>query len=1029
VAAAGRKKQDDISARKLAKKSLKSSVGLLRFIGKPFYFTVYATLYVAYITGYATRLFLTYILITYIPKGLRRLIEGIKFDLYKLHKLFTKLFPEPPSIKPGVYITASKAKGIIFRSKKGLSFPFAKKVSHTYKLTRIIALYTLINALSLLIFLQTLLSLIAINIKYALRKVILSLIDRIKEILDTAASTIAKGGVKFRLTAKSVKDNFYKSSKTKSKEVKKAINNLKKAKPQIRLPEISPTFNRALVHLKNLKVGYTKAVTNTKLTLLKLRLKASAIKPQAPRIKFPRISKLKILSSIFVFMFSIGLITASLYWYFILRDLPSPQQLTRRQVDVSTKIYDRNGVLLYTIYKDQNRTPVPLQDIPNNVKLATIAIEDAEFYTHPGFSIRGISRALIKNIERKELTGGSTITQQLVKNALLTPEKTIVRKLKEVTLAIQVEINYSKDEILEMYLNEVSYGGTAYGIQEAARTYFDKDVKDLTLAEAALLAGLPKSPTAYSPFGPNKDASLARQKEVLNLMKINGFISEKAMKSALNQKLTFANKRTNIKAPHFVMYVRENLEQEYGENVVERSGLDVITTLDYRIQELAERVVKEEVNSLAGLHVTNGAAIVLHPATGEILAMVGSKDYFDYEDDGNVNVTTSPRQPGSSIKVVNYAYALSHGYTPATIVKDIPTTFHVEGQPPYSPKNYEGEFRGNLTLRSAFAESRNVPAVRVLASYGVYKMFDMGRKMGITTWNNPSQYGLSLTLGGGEVKLIDLAQVYATVANYGKKPPITSVLSIKNYQDKKIETNACAQKDKPAFIALAEKFSSRAIASESATNLGSTENMSTNCGEQILDPRVAYLITDILKDNDARSPSFGRNSVLVIPNHKEIAVKTGTSNNLRDNLTIGYNQKYLVAVWVGNNDNSPMSRIASGVTGASSIFNKIMSTLVAEDENHDWVVPPGLTKQVICPYTGTLSCSGCPKKEEWFLEENKPDRVCSPEWFEKKDGEEKDSKNNNDTKPAESIYYQDFYQLLDGNSNLIINQDRSKRLQ
>lgn len=708
-----------------------------------------------------------------------------------------------------------------------------------------------------------------------------------------------------------------------------------------------------------------------RLFILKLKLNFLAFQNRYPKPKLPKFTLLRILSILLLLTFLTGFAGGVVFWHFILRNLPSPHELTSRKQKVSTKIYDRHGTLLYNIYKDQNRTPVHLSDIPIQVKLATIAIEDAEFYSHPGFSIKGITRAFVKNFKENKLTGGSTITQQLIKNTLLSPEKTYIRKIKEVTLAIQVELTFSKDEILEMYLNEVSYGGTAYGIQEASRTYFGKDIKNLSLAEAALLAGLPKSPTEFSPYGTNPDLALTRQKEVLKLMEINGFITPEQRKTAEDENIKYADQKTDIKAPHFVMWVRQILEDKYGKSVIDSGGLEIITTLDFSIQTLAEKVVSEELEKLAKLNVKNSAVLVLNPKTGEILAMVGSKDYFDTQNDGNVNVTIRPRQPGSSIKIINYAYALSNGMNTATIIPDIPTTFVVEGQPPYTPKNYEGNFRGNLTLRSALAESRNIPAVRVLASYGVDKMVALGQKMGITNWQDPANYGLSLTLGGGDVKLIDLSQVYATIANYGEKNPITPVLSIKDTQGNIVEKFNCESPDKTLIA--------KVSASDSAFN---TKVNEVSCaGEQVIDPRIAYLLTDILKDNVARSPTFGTNSLMIIPNHKEVAVKTGTSNNLRDNLTIGYNQDYLVAVWVGNNDNSPMSRIASGVTGATPIWNKIMTALLTKSDNHDWIVPEKLIKASICPITGTLACQGCPSKIEWFLEENKPTTACNPEWF------------------------------------------------
>jgi 1A family penicillin-binding protein len=704
--------------------------------------------------------------------------------------------------------------------------------------------------------------------------------------------------------------------------------------------------------LKRPKIDWTKVRLGARLTGLRLRLrlvKAAAVKLRRPRFRLR-------LPVFFLAAVSVPAFLVFAFWLVFIKDLPHPKELTTREIEVSTKIYDRNGVLLYKIFKDQNRTPVPLGEIPLHVRLATLAIEDAEFYQHPGFSLRGILRAVVRNITKGELSGGSTITQQLVKNALLNPEKTFTRKVREMLLSIEVEATYSKDEILEMYLNEVSYGGTAYGIQEAARVYFGKDVGSLTLSEAALLAGLPKSPTKFSPFGPNPQAAFERQREVLRLMAVNKFITHEEARRAMEEKITFAPNRTDIKSPHFVMYVRDQLVERYGEEVVETGGLEVITTLDYDVQKLAEEVVKSEIDKLARLNVTNGAVVVLSPQTGEILAMVGSKDYFDTEHDGNVNVTTSLRQPGSSIKIVNYAQALSNGYTAASILADTPVTFSVPGQPPYSPKNYDGAFRGNLTLRSALAESRNVPAVKVLASYGVTKMIEMGTKMGITTWTDPSRYGLSLTLGGGDVKLIDLARAYATVANFGKRPELSAIQKITNYKGKVLDHHSCL--------------------TDSAVVKVEAAGTRPPCFEQVLDSRVAFILTDVLRDNTARSPAFGSFSQLVIPGRSDIAVKTGTSNDLKDNLTIGYNQKYLVAVWVGNNDAAPMARIASGVTGAAPIWNRILSALVAGTPEEQWSPPAGLEQVQICSLTGTLPCEGCPSRNEWFLSENKPSKTC-----------------------------------------------------
>jgi 1A family penicillin-binding protein len=624
---------------------------------------------------------------------------------------------------------------------------------------------------------------------------------------------------------------------------------------------------------------------------------------------------------IILFVFIPILLTT--FYLLVLRDLPSPSELTTRQIDVSTKIYDKNNTLLYTIYKNKNRTPVKLSQIPTNLRMATLAAEDAEFYNHIGFSVRGTLRALYKNISQGKLEGGSTITQQLVKNALLSSEKTYVRKIRELILSVGVEFTFTKDQILEMYLNEVSYGGTIYGIQEASLHYFGKNAKDLTLAESALIAGLPQSPTKYSPFGDHPDLTFSRQREVLHLMVVNKFISKEQEEEALSERVTFYPNKQNIEAPHFVMYVREKLIEQFGEEMVLKGGLTVKTTLDLNIQKLAENVAREEIAKLKNLNVGNTGIVVLDPKNGDILAMVGSVDYFDTKSGGNVNVTTRLRQPGSSIKVVNYAEALSNGLTLSSIIDDSPISFNVAGQKPYAPKNYDGTYKGKITIRQALAQSRNIPAVKILASIGVNKMIDLGQKMGITTWNDRSRFGLSLTLGGGETKLLDMAEVYSVIANNGIKNDVRAITEVKNYNNKNLfSINKFDQIKKP-----------------------------------IIDPRIAFLLIDVLKDNISRSPAFGTNSKLVVANHPEVAVKTGTSNDLKDNLTIGFNKDYLVAVWVGNNNGSPMSRIASGITGAAPIWNKIISSLLSDKTSMEWPIPAGMVYK---------ECYG---RNEWFLEE------------------------------------------------------------
>jgi 1A family penicillin-binding protein len=727
-------------------------------------------------------------------------------------------------------------------------------------------------------------------------------------------------------------------SKNKPRAKKKKVEAKKKGKifvikfPKFTFPKIKfPKTQLPKVSLPKVKLpsfGNVFKLEGLRISLFELKI-ISKIKKLFVR-KITRFQKLQLKTRIRFFVLFLILISFVSYFYFaIIRTLPSPKNLTDIQPQVSTKIYDRNGNLLYKIYKDQNRTLVSLSQIPIHVRLATLAAEDAEFYSHPGFSVRGIVRAFFQDIQTGSLQGGSTITQQLVKNVLLSPEKTITRKIKEVVLSIEVETTYTKDQILEMYLNQISYGGTAYGIEAASEQYFGKSVEKISLAEAAFLVGLTKSPTSYSPYGQNPEAGFNRQREILHLMTVNKFITQEQETSAVKEELVFLPQGTEIKAPHFVMYIRQILVDKYGEEMVEKGGLEVVTSLDMSIQETAERIVKAEVDSLKRLNVGNGDALVLNPQTGEILSMVGSANYFDTNNDGQVNVTLRLRQPGSSIKVVNYAYALSHGYTPASIINDSPITYVTPGSAPYSPVNYDGQFVGNVSLRSALAQSRNIPAVKILASYGVSNMVTQGKSMGITSWDDPSKFGLSLTLGGGAVTALDLSKVYSVLANYGKLPDIMPILQIKDYKGKVLEKNSPNTK-------------------------------------QVLDSKVAFTITDILKDNNARAPEFGLNSALVVKNHPEVAVKTGTSNSLRDNWTAGYNQNYLVVTWVGNNDNSPMSRVASGITGASPIWNKIMSTLLADQPSVDWKAPDGVVK---------INCLG---KGEWFLDGSVPENYCKP---------------------------------------------------
>jgi len=601
---------------------------------------------------------------------------------------------------------------------------------------------------------------------------------------------------------------------------------------------------------------------------------------------------------------SLVFIFVPLLLFVFVEALPSPNELVLRQIPQTTKIYDRNRTLLYQIYAQQNRTLVPLSDIPKSLVRATIAIEDKDFYSHPGFDLIAIARATVSNLSNEGgLQGGSTITQQLIKSALLNPEKTFLRKIKEVIIAFLAERIYTKDEILEMYFNQIPYGGTAWGVESAAHLYFGKGVKDLDLAQSALLAGLPGAPSLYSPFGEDKQFWKKRQSAVLRKMAEVGYISEREMQEALTEEMILEREQTPLKAPHFVMYVRDLLIKKYGLPLVERGGLSVVTSLDFSLQEKAQKIVDEEVEKNEFLNLSNGAALITNPANGDILAMVGSRNFYD-PDGGNVNVTTSLRQPGSSIKIITYAGALSKGYTPATILDDTPIAFRDQWGNNYSPVNYDGQFHGRVPMRLALANSFNIPAVRVLNSIGIPTMMNLARRMGITTWNNPNRYGLSLTLGSAEVRMTDMATVYATLANGGIRVDINPVLKITDYKGSVLE-----EKEKEEY------------------------------GQRVLDEGVTFIISDILADNKSRSLEFGANSPLVIPN-KRVSVKTGTSDNKRDNWTIGYTKAQLVAVWVGNNDNSPMSQaLASGITGAAPIWNKITSLVLANSPSENVVIP------------------------------------------------------------------------------------------
>lgn len=648
---------------------------------------------------------------------------------------------------------------------------------------------------------------------------------------------------------------------------------------------------------------------------------------------FAKFAKLAFIGVIlfFVFLF-IGLPVLSL-------SLPSPDKIVRTQ-GFSTQILDRNGVVLYDVYANQNRQPVVLNDIPVFLRQATISIEDKNFYSHGGFDPVGIARGFLRIFITGRAAGGSTITQQLVKNALLTNDRTIIRKIKEFVLAVEIERKYSKDQILQMYLNEVPYGGTAWGTGAAAQTYFGKDVKDLDLIESAILAGMPQSPSTYSPYSATPKAYITRTKEVLRRMREDGYITadqEKSAGAALSG-VSFQPRGAGFNAPHFVQYVQSILEDRYGQAAVEQGGLKVVTTLDLELQKKAQTIVTDEIATVEKQHITNGAAVVLNPETGEILAMVGSKNFNATDYDGQVNVTTSLRQPGSSFKPFTYVTAFKKGYTPATLIMDVLTTFPGGvGQPDYKPVNYDEKYRGPIQVRFALANSINIAAVKMLAMVGIRDVLSTATDMGITTLpptqETLNRVGLSLTLGGGEVRLIDMADAYSAFVNKGYRIDPVAILKVTDVNGKVLEDNH-PQK-----------------------------------GRRVLTEGQAFLINSILSDNAARTPIFGPSSYLNIAN---TMVKTGTTNDKRDNWTIGGNDNLMVGVWVGNNDNTPMLNVASGVSGASPIWHDIIIAGLKGKPQVTFEKPDGVTQMDVDSVSGYPSHDSFPTRSEFFIKGTEP---------------------------------------------------------
>lgn len=616
-----------------------------------------------------------------------------------------------------------------------------------------------------------------------------------------------------------------------------------------------------------------------------------------------------------IVMLVLGFIGAGAALIFISTlNIPDLSAFEQRRVLQSTKIYDRTGeIVLYDLNQDVKRTVVPYEDISRHIKNASVAIEDDTFFSHWGFRPLAFARALWVNVTTGSYAqGGSTITQQVVKNALLSPKKTPTRKLKEIILALRLEQVLSKEEILWYYLNESPYGGTIYGVEEASRAFFGKSAADVDLAEAAYLAALPQAPTYYSPYGNHKDALEARKNRVLDRMLDLDFITQEEYDQAKAETVTFvADANTGIRAPHFVMYIREQLAERYGEEDLATRGLKVITTLDYTLQAEAEKIVKQYALENEGkFNASNAAVVAMDPKTGDILTMVGSRDYFDESIDGNYNIALAERQPGSSIKPFIYAQAFEKGYTPATTIFDVQTQFSTTCAPNnftsedgcYSPQNYDNYFRGPVSMRNALAQSLNIPAVKTLYLAGMQDSIKLARDAGLSTLTDWRRYGLTLVLGGGEVTLLDMTGAYGVLADEGVKKPTRGILRIEDAQGNILEESEPEPK-----------------------------------GEQVIDRDATLEISDILSDNVARTPLYGANSALYFGPDVDVAAKTGTTNDKRDAWIFGYTPNLVVGAWAGNNNNESMNEISGLII--SPLWRAVMDVALKDRPKESFASP------------------------------------------------------------------------------------------
>lgn len=650
-----------------------------------------------------------------------------------------------------------------------------------------------------------------------------------------------------------------------------------------------------------------------------------------------------------------GVAAAAAYSHYS-TDLPSPDRLQNRQMFRSTKILDRQGRLLYELFDPQagKRTSVKLSEVSQHVIQATIAIEDSTFYENLGFSPRAIARAALYNLQGEEITqGGSTITQQLIKQVLLTSEVTVDRKIREVLLAIQVNQVYSKDQIMEWYLNENNYGNMSYGIQAAAESYFGKSASELDLAEASMLAGIPQSPSLLSPVV-DSSAAKRRQRMVLDAMVRERMISEEQADAAFKKPLDFQPMKFGIEAPHFVMYIRSLLEQKFSPRVLYSGGLVVTTTLDLDMQHVAERIARAQVDKLKKSNIYNAALVALKPETGEIMAMLGSVDYFNQSISGQVNIATSERQPGSTFKPITYAATFLKGWSPSTVLLDAYTVFRDRSKRPYTPSNVDKKWHGPVTIRTALGNSMNIPAVKAVEYAGVENTVALAHRMGITSLDPSEPWDLSVTLGGGEVKLLDLAFAYAVFANNGVMAGQQVAADAQREGYRVLE---------PVAILRVEDADGKVL-----------EEYSSPQKLEVLKPQVAYQVTNVLTDNRARMPLFAPDNPLKLS--RPAAAKTGTTENYRDLWTVGYTPDLVTAVWVGNSDNREIAdALTTGTAGP--IWHDFMEEVLAGTSARDFDQPEGLERAEVCSLTGLKPSANCPTKyTDIFVKGTVPTKVC-----------------------------------------------------